>query len=446
MTSRRRILQTVACGAALTAAGSARAQTGDVSAALPIKTPAGMGTGVQLSDSVILHAGVGAEGGYDNNVFYSDNEHKVGSPMIRVLPYLEFTNASRTGIIPSGVFFDLGLAASYRQYLSSAIQPGTTDTKISDQHSFMPSANAMLEFSSGQVLSVTLTDTFLRFEDSPYITLSQGNLTASSPITRYVNVASAQLRWAPGGGRLQGLLRYSNTFDKFGEDSHLDFANSVSHEASVDISWKWLPKTALFVRAAQGYVMYTRSDMNADATLDTQKFDSYPLRVGAGIRGLITQKLSVNLTLAYANAFYTKGPNPEGALGHISVGADLSYKPTVLTSLGLGYHHDFQNSVIGNFYYADGLVGTLIQQIAGRITAIGSIRYERRVFQFLAAQRTDNNVQVAAAVDYHPKPWAYIGAGYSLLMNDAAAPTAAMAPQGVDYTKHQVFVRLGVTY
>jgi hypothetical protein len=99
-------------------------------------------------------------------------------------------------------------------------------------------------------------------------------------------------------------------------------------------------------------------------------------------------------------------------------------------------------------------VGTLIQQLAGRVTAIGSVRYEHRVFQFSEAQRTDNNVQVAAAVDYHPKPWAYVGAGYALLMNDAdlpkASPTtpqgAATAPQGANYVKNQVFVRLGVTY
>ena len=63
----------------------------------------------------------------------------------------------------------------------------------------------------------------------------------------------AQVRWAPGGGRLQGLLRYTNTIDWF-ETEYLKAANSMGHEGMLDMSWRWLPKTALYLQVRQGYI------------------------------------------------------------------------------------------------------------------------------------------------------------------------------------------------
>ncbi|HXU07192.1 MAG TPA: hypothetical protein VN903_39835, partial [Polyangia bacterium] len=62
-----------------------------------------------------------------------------------------------------------------------------------------------------------------------------------------------------------------------------------------------------------------------------------------------------------------------------------------------------------------------------------------------ATARLDNFFQVGATLDYFVRNWMYAGLGYSLLLNDANL-TGAADPNSADYTKHQMFVRLGVTY
>jgi hypothetical protein len=411
---------------------------------LPSKSPKGAGSGTQLSESVLLHAGIGVEAGYDSNVFYGDKGYEVSSPIIRVLPFVEITNADRSGNVPSGVFFDLDLNAGYRRYLSSDPQPQSPGKKISDQSEFLPSASGVLEFSPGQTLSIMVTDVFSRFEDAPYVT-SSGR---TGPLIRYVNSSTAQLRFAPGGGRLQTTIQYANTYDAFSTESGLSFANSISHQLTLDVSWKWLPKTAIFVNASQGYVSYL-NDQSMQMG-DTQKVASYPFHSAVGIRGLVTQKTSVNLWVGYSNAIYVSGPNPEGLQGHINANAEVSVRPTVLTTIGANYRHDFQNAVIGNFYYVDGVTAWLQQLIGSRVSATLSGRYEHRIFQFKLGRRTDNFLQLGAVVDYHPKPWGYIGVAYSSLINDSSAPEAngmpGTTPAGADYVKHQIFGRIGVTY
>jgi hypothetical protein len=443
----RRPLQLAICCAAFALSRGAVAQS-DMAIGyqgLPARSPKGAGGGAQVSDSVMLHAGIGVEAGYDSNVFYGDKGYAVSSPIIRVLPFVEITNAGRSGVAPSGVFFDLDLNAGYRRYLSSEPQPQSPNKKISDQSEFLPSANGLLEFSSGQTLSVMVSDIFSRFEDAPYIT-STGR---TGPLIRYVNSSSAALRYAPGGGRLQSAVRYDNTYDAFSSDSGLSFANSIAHQFTLDVSWKWLPKTAIFVSASQGYVTYL-NDQSAQ-TGDTRKATSYPFHSAIGLRGLVTQKTSVNLWVGYSNAIYVSGPNPEGLQGHINANAEVSVRPTVLTTLGANYRHDFQNAVIGNFYYVDGGTVWLQQMIGSRVSAGLSGRYEHRIFQFISARRTDNFLQLGAVVDFHPKPWGYIGVAYSSVINDSAAPEASgmpgpAAPPGANYVKHQIFGRIGVTY
>ena len=389
--------------------------------------------GVQLSDDVLLHAGVGAEGGYDSNVFYGDTDVR-GSGILRVVPFVELTNRTRMGAVPSGAAFDLGTSLTYREYLSN-------DPLIKQQRAFMPSAYGSLEFGGGQALSLGVGDGFTRSEDPPY--LRSANLQA---ITRNVNQAFAQGRWTPGGGRLATTLRYTNVLDIF-ETDNLRGANSMQHLLTLDVSWKWLPKTALFVQVSEGYTTYLNSVNGAS------KPNSYPLHAVAGIRGLITAKLTVNLYAGYANGFYAIRLGPTGLRGNITAGGDITYRPTMLTVLTLGYRHDFQNAILGDFFYVDSFRLSLGQAIAGRVGVGLSALYESRSFQNVPLangsliSRHDNYWQVGANLDYHIRAWTYAGIAYSLASNGSDySPQAADDPGRVDYVKHLFFARLGVSY
>ena len=53
---------------------------------LPYKSTGESNAGIQLSEGVLLHAGIGVEAGYDTNVFYAPTK-EIGSSIFRFMPY-----------------------------------------------------------------------------------------------------------------------------------------------------------------------------------------------------------------------------------------------------------------------------------------------------------------------------------------------------------------------
>jgi len=426
-----------------------------------IKPIAPTETGVTVSDGVYLHAGIGAEMGYDSNVFYQSSavaqsvpgqQGIVSAPILRVVPFLEINNQVRGSGTPTGLFFDLAATLQYRHYFA---ENNSAVDQSSLKNSFNPTISGLLDFSQAQRFGFSLIDTLARTEEAPYY-------AGAGPFVRTSNQGSAQVRWSPGGGRAQGVLRYSNRLDLFDSTgtlgqgqgiTDLRYANSLTHEGMLDLSWRWLPKTALFFNGQVGFVHYLDPNASTVGVVPAPaKSDSIPLHLRLGIRGLVTERTAVSLSLGYGTAFYENSINPAG-FGQLSAGGDVVFRPTPITAVSVGYLHDFANSIVGNFYYLDAVNLAFRQMIAGRITASALARYEYRRFSGVAINgRVDNFMQVGAAVDYYLKTWAYLGVGYSLFFNDSnfdgmpAMSTAGTTPLSASYVKHQVFARIGVTY
>jgi len=403
---------------------------------LPYKAAGESNTGLQLSDGVLMHVGAGAEAGYDSNVFYEEKGQEVGSSIYRTTIFADVSNASRTGAARQ-LAFDARASLLYRRYQGDDAQLDTY------RNAWMPTAGLSLGLGTGQI-GFGVADTFARIEDPPY-------QTGREAITRYNNQASIEGRWSPGGGRITGTLRYVNMVDYFQTD-YLQYATSLSQSLMLDGSWRWLPKTAIFLRVIQGYVTYLN-----DAAETNNKFDYYPLRISTGLRGLLTDKLSAVLALGYQNTFTSEGVSSSGFWGSTYVDVALTFRPTMLSRLIAGYRHDFDASVISAFSYNETLYASYVQQIVGRFALDLSGRYVHRDLQGyyisaddpVASSRVDNFVQMGATLDYFLRNWAYLGIGYSLLVNRSDIEPA-MGASGVvpdtDYTKHQVFGRLGITY
>jgi hypothetical protein len=400
---------------------------------LPYKATGESNTGIQLSDDLLLHVGAGAEYGYDTNVFYSNTDTE-GSAILRVMPYLELTNATRNGPTASGVTFDARGGLQYRHYFSDAVdvQPY--------RDAWMPNAGVSLGVGGGSQFGFGVADVFARVEDPPY---ASGGVIIGGPIDRYNNQASVEGHWSPGGGRLSSLLRLTDMVDYF--SGQYSYANAVTNTLTFDLSWKWLPKTAVFFEAQQGDVDYLNQSASP-TTGQNLKVASYPLRVTLGLRGLLTSKTSALLQLGYVNGFYSSGGSTNGFLGSTFAELALTVRLTELSRLVLGVRHDFLNAVIANFAYEETAYLSYTQQIAGRLALDLSGRYAHLSYQGnlvdLAQQmagRTDNFFQAGAALDYFMRNWVYLGVGYSLLDNSSNIVVDS-------YVKQQVFARLGLTY
>jgi hypothetical protein len=392
---------------------------------LPYKASGETNTGIQVSEGVLLHVGAGAEAGYDSNVFYS-NVDPVSSPLIRASLFGQLSNATRTGAA-SRLSFDARAGVTYRRYQSDS--PSVQDFR----NAWMPTAGLALSTGGGQI-GLGIADTFARIEDPPY---SAATLT---PITRYNNQASAEARWAPGGGRLTAMLRYTNMVDIFQGD--YSYASTDGNYLMLDGAWKWLPKTAIFLNAQQGYLFYLN---DAEATANNKQ-SSFPLRITAGLRGLLTERTSAVLSLGYNNGFYSGGVSTGGFWGSTYADVSFTLRPTMLSRIVAGYRHDFSNAVVASFSYNESVYASYVQQIAGRLALDVSGRYSHRDYggQFVdptqaVTGRTDDFIQVGATLDYFVRNWIYFGLGYSVLSNNSNIPS-------VEYLKQQMFVRVGLTY
>src|SRR6185312_6150961 len=126
---------------------------------LPYKSSGESNTGIQVADGVLLHAGVGVEGGYDTNVFYAETNPQ-GSSLIRVMPFLDLTNATRNGAAATALTFDIRGGLQYRHYFSDAadIQPFN--------NAYNPNAGVSLTLGGNQ-LGFGIADVFARVEDTP---------------------------------------------------------------------------------------------------------------------------------------------------------------------------------------------------------------------------------------------------------------------------------------
>jgi hypothetical protein len=156
--------------------GSLGADSAFGAGGIPTRGP--QDTGLKLGEEALFHAGIGAEAGYDTNVFY-ENAALTGAALLRVTPFVELTNATRAGVVPTGVHYDLLASLQYREFLSDL-------AVVRAQRAFNPAVGGTLNFSSGQKLSFTLSDQFVRLEDPPYGE-TQGTITRDS------NLAAARL-------------------------------------------------------------------------------------------------------------------------------------------------------------------------------------------------------------------------------------------------------------
>ncbi len=407
------------------------AQADGISATGGLKQPQG-DIGIRVGDNAVLHAGVTTEVGYDTNVFY-DNSSRIESAVLRVTSTLELTNASRDPSIRStALTYSLAGALAYREYL-------TDNQDVKAQRAVNPSVSAALAYTPGQSLSFSVSDSFSRTEEAPY-----GPSTGA--IIRDYNTANAQVRVAPGGGRIAAALRYTNNYD-FYENQSLKYASNMTHDLLLDLSWKWLPKTALYLQGGIAWTGYLEP-MNATSA----RFDSYSYRVIGGIRGLITPKLSMGIGAGYADAVYDgKAASPSGS-GSVSVGVDVSYRPAPFTALGVSYAHGFRNSpIVGTFYEVDTVGVSISQMVASRLALGLGGRYEYRRYAGLSVagavvSRKDSILIGGAQADYFIKRWLYAGIVYAITFNDSTEEPDTSTVVGVDYTKHQVLGRVGVIY
>jgi len=414
----------------------AQAQAGGNTASA---TAAAAGGGIRLGDALVLHLGLGIETGWDSNVFFQPDtatSPATNAFYLRLNPSFDLTNRPRQGTRAFQLDFHGGLG--YVEYLSNR-------DVTADNRQFNVDAGVLANFFATGPYNFALFDNYVRTTMPPYTATTEN-------FNRDSNQLGLRINLSPGGGRLTLTIGYLFGLDYF-ENAALSDFDLLSHQFDLRGTWRFLPKTALYISASEVVNLYQHPGASNHP-------DSYPLHVEAGIQGLITAKLTVNAWVGYANGFYqwsaataaTVGtPNPNTAVGGVS----LAWKPTMLSTGTIGYQHDFQNSLLGAYYDED-MVYLSWTQLIWRFTGFIRAQYTNMRFKGVQAVQattdgTDNNLMLNVRVDYPFKDWLIGSVGYDFYLNRsdrmlAVGTGTSPATVPVDYTKNVVYLRISFQY
>jgi hypothetical protein len=413
-------------------------------AAATARAQLGQANGLRLGEAMVLHLGLGVETAWDSNIFYAPS-NPINAFELRLTPHFDLTNRPRQG--ERQIQFDFHGGLNYLEYL-------TSDQRVSKLRQFGVDAGLQAAFFTMSPYNFVIFDNYVRTTQPPY----QNGLDRN--FDRDTNELGVRINLSPGGGRLTFNVGYLFGIDYF-EPPELQPYNLMYHRFDLRASWRFLPKTAVYLAASEILYLYQNASTNHP--------NSYPLRVEAGLQGLITAKLTVNVWIGYGNGFYGSVSVPTAAgtpptkvdvnPSTVVAGLALTWKPTTLSSGTLGYNHDFVNSLLGSYYDLDQVYVSWTQLI-WRFTGFVRFSYANERFQGIVAPngptadvvpaRADNYITLNVRLDYPFKDWLWASAGYDLQFNTSNGQLqlglgpASTVP--VDYTKHVVYLRLTAWY
>jgi len=304
------------------------------------------GRGIRLGNFE-LHPGVGAEVGYDTNVFYADKDPK-GSAILRLTSHLAISTIgeerkgtdNRQGSPPT-IAFRAGLGLGfYHFFIDSARDNLAGDAALN------------LVILPGRTFSLGLRNRFTR-TIRPF---AQNFTVQKVNYTRDHNDAGADIFLRTRGNVLEGKLGYTFGVDFF-EGAYFKYNTNYQHTINADMTYRFFPHTAFLYRGSFSYRTYPDDNSNplalvADSTLLSSSF---------GINGAITPSFSATAMIGYTAGFYENIDDFDGLIGQV----EGRYVLTDAVSLAGGFARDYVSSFIGNFVRQDRVYLNSVAMIGG---------------------------------------------------------------------------------
>jgi len=297
------------------------------------------GPGFKVSDSLVLHLGVGLEGGYATNATYGNDSVPAGR--LTVTPYVDLATRSKArkvqddgavAVAPPKASFRLGVAAFYdHSFAVDSADKAAVDSLNGANGIGVDTHLDFVLFPEGN---------FSLLLDADYLRTLQPYETSADAHNRDSVRPGIGVRFRPGGGNLSLELGYRLDFMYF-EDPAMDGNNRHAHDVRFYSSWKIFPKTALVSKFNFAPTFYYG---------DTVNENSLPVRTLFGLQGLITDRFGLKLLVGYGASFYAAGPNFDSVLAE----AELMFFITPFSNVRLGGQRDFVDSFYANFFVKNG--------------------------------------------------------------------------------------------
>jgi hypothetical protein len=430
--------------------GSAMAQDAtDANSLGDVQATHQWGSGVRLSEDLLLHPHVDLETGVQSNVFFSDPED---------------TSGTTTGAVGAGIM-RIGLGASLStdrtrgndseqgaprlllsgDFRTTWIQFLSGDDAVAEQSDLGISLILDAKINPQGKLVFTGRESFTRAVTPPPV-------YTTDDVDRDKNELQVGAIFRPGGGAIDIYGNYTFGIDLFERSDLQDIGNRQSHILAVGTRWQWLPKTQFSGEASFGAVL--KGD--GAAAEDTS---STPLRISVGTSTLLTPTFGTILRVGFGKGFYDGADYTSYlalAEGRLALGPTMRF--------AAGYSHDFADSLLGNFRTDHALYARWSSMFGGKFTiaAKGEVRFREYggiPIMFMGAMycgnaacttsdRNDVLLRVNGNADLAVTPWLVVGLQY-LMMSDSTdfeIRTPGANPDRGSYTWQEFTVRATATY
>jgi hypothetical protein len=400
-----------------------------VVAGLGIAGPAAaaVGDGVRLGGSEArLHPFVEILTRYDSNVFFDGR--RIGDMIFHVRPGLDLVAPGDLAAV------DLTAALDWARYA------GSEGETVNLSKLYAEAALGITLNRSG-ALGLEIDDQFRR---GP----STSVLSFGSAVIANSNALRVRAPWKPGGGALVVALGGEwrlETFEPYGGAALCDPVTGAACDARLlddlgydelrggaDLRWRFLPRTSAVLET--GYFARLPSSGSVERVTGVE--------ARAGLTGLVTPQLATTLKAGWAN---TVGPGPE--FGTWLATLDVEWLPMVNGSLRAGYGHGFGIEPGGTFaiYEMNRVAVGGRYALPRRYALRADVEWERRDYE-AAGGASAQVVRVGPAVEGALARWMRLTAGYTFTRRETDFPGVTLAGVGLDYDKHEVWMRLGVVY
>lgn len=417
---------------------------------LALAAPSGVraepGDGLKAGD-VTLVPKLTLSGGYDTNIYrLADDEtsrvsSEYGAANGRITPGLEIFTASDRAFT-----FDLDSSLTWEQYFSSASQARS---------------QSGLSANVGAGMHINKTGNFsLRLEDSLERTNEPPPSVNSLSFNRIGNTFGAIFGIHPGARIIDSKLNYH--LDRYWhQTSGLEQLDRTKHRFGLNLQYNFLPKTGIFLNSSYNLIRY--DEPNGGDADRVSHLDSSPLRIKAGVSGLITRRLSLKGSAGYGLSFYDGGEQFRGVIGDASIG--YSYGRMDLDNvLQLGYRYGFEDATLGNFYTSHRMIlkwqqGLVDNKLRFKASGSFSIRDYTVDLSALPNVAGDSNLEdqllrASAGLGYDMTKWWSAGLDYNLTLNATddeflvatGNPDEPSLPVLREYVRHRVFLSTTIRY
>jgi len=396
---------------------------------------------------LVLHPGLGLEGGWDSNVFLQDSNEE-SSFILRLQGYLDVATegAERQAegetneAEPQKIEFRGGVGAMYYHYFLERVP----DNVAADAH-------VDFSYNPSNVFPLVVRDVFPRYV-RPF---SEPNTTTGTTISygRNRNAASLELVGRSKSGVLEGRVGYTNVLELFSASLYA-YADNMTHLVPATFSWLFFPTSALVYTVEYAHQSYSNP---ADvAASPTSLSDSNRVSSMVGYNGAITERFSLTAMIGYAAGFYQNGQAFDDVIARV----DFRWMPRRTVGLTTGYDRLIRPSYIGNYTTVDRL------RADARFTIIGALDLGVKAWlsfdnsglalrpdgtTLLGNQPTRKDIRFLAALygEYRFKPWLGLfgEVGYLADFTDFQyVGTAALVDPVARYKKFQAWLGLRVFY